>query len=130
MPDDDAVVQLTNAIDSWFVLQQIFLIFFMQVMSRPDLALLVLHSEHTRPWCLPHHHRHPAPPQAGFGCLEAGMVQSKNTANIILKNFSDFALGFCGFVGIGQVSTYACHLFYTVNAHAHTRTHTHTTVHL
>ncbi len=41
--------------------------------------------------------------QAGFLLLEAGMVRSKNTINVILKNFTDIGLGTLGFwlVGFG-----------------------------
>lgn len=35
--------------------------------------------------------------QAGFLMLEAGMVRSKNTINVVLKNFSDIGLGTLGF---------------------------------
>ncbi|MTI80356.1 MAG: ammonium transporter [Firmicutes bacterium] len=31
--------------------------------------------------------------QAGFGMLEAGLIQTKNTANIVMKNLMDFAAG-------------------------------------
>lgn len=41
--------------------------------------------------------------QAGFLMLEGGMVRSKNTINVILKNFTDIGLGTLGFwlVGFG-----------------------------
>jgi len=35
--------------------------------------------------------------QAGFLLLEGGMVRSKNTINVVLKNFSDIGLGTLGF---------------------------------
>lgn len=35
--------------------------------------------------------------QAGFLLLEGGLVRSKNTINVILKNFTDIALGTLGF---------------------------------
>jgi len=35
--------------------------------------------------------------QAGFLLLEAGMVRSKNTINVVLKNFSDIGLGTLGY---------------------------------
>jgi len=35
--------------------------------------------------------------QAGFLLLEGGMVRSKNTINVVLKNFSDIGLGTIGF---------------------------------
>ena len=35
--------------------------------------------------------------QAGFLMLEGGMVRSKNTINVVLKNFSDIGLGTLGF---------------------------------
>ncbi len=39
--------------------------------------------------------------QAGFLMLEGGMVRSKNTINVILKNFTDIGLGTIGFWLIG-----------------------------
>ncbi len=39
--------------------------------------------------------------QAGFAALEAGSTQTKNTANIVMKNIIDFALGSVGFFVIG-----------------------------
>eukprot|EP01104_Vermistella_antarctica_P012256 TRINITY_DN3513_c0_g1_i1.p1 TRINITY_DN3513_c0_g1~~TRINITY_DN3513_c0_g1_i1.p1 ORF type:complete len:442 (+),score=73.25 TRINITY_DN3513_c0_g1_i1:156-1481(+) len=39
--------------------------------------------------------------QAGFACLEAGFVRSKNTKQIILKNFIDCSIGVIAFYCIG-----------------------------
>jgi Amt family ammonium transporter len=39
--------------------------------------------------------------QAGFGTLEAGLIRAKNTANILMKNFLDFALGCIFFFLVG-----------------------------
>ena len=38
---------------------------------------------------------------AGFACVEAGMTQSKNTANIIMKNFMTIAIGSLCYYAIG-----------------------------
>ncbi len=48
--------------------------------------------------------------QTGFMLLEGGMVRSKNTINVILKNFTDLGLGTIGFWTIGYG------LMYGVNA--------------
>ena len=39
--------------------------------------------------------------QAGFGMLEAGFIQAKNTCNILTKNFLDFCMASLGFFIIG-----------------------------
>ena len=39
--------------------------------------------------------------QAGFGMVEAGFIRAKNTSNILMKNFLDFALGSLFFYIIG-----------------------------
>ena len=39
--------------------------------------------------------------QPGFALVEAGLTRSKNTANILMKNFCDFM---CGSVQIGRAS--------------------------
>jgi len=39
--------------------------------------------------------------QTGFGMLEAGLIRAKNTANILMKNFLDFALGSVFFFLVG-----------------------------
>ena len=38
---------------------------------------------------------------AGFACVEAGFTQSKNTANIIMKNFMTVAIGSITYYFIG-----------------------------
>lgn len=39
--------------------------------------------------------------QAGFGMVEAGFIRSKNTCNILTKNFLDFCMALLGFFLIG-----------------------------
>lgn len=39
--------------------------------------------------------------QAGFGMLEAGLIRSKNTVNILMKNFLDFSIATIGFFLVG-----------------------------
>ncbi|HUT28270.1 MAG TPA: ammonium transporter [Sedimentisphaerales bacterium] len=39
--------------------------------------------------------------QAGFGMVEAGFIQAKNTCNILTKNFLDFCMASLGFFLIG-----------------------------
>jgi len=39
--------------------------------------------------------------QAGFGMVEAGFIQAKNTCNILTKNFLDFCMASLGFFIIG-----------------------------
>lgn len=39
--------------------------------------------------------------QGGFMCLESGFTRSKNSINVALKNFTDFAISFCLFWAIG-----------------------------
>ena len=39
--------------------------------------------------------------KAGFGMLEAGSVRSKNTTNILTKNFGDLCLGVVSFCLVG-----------------------------
>ena len=39
--------------------------------------------------------------KAGFGMLEAGSVRSKNTTNILVKNFGDLCLGVVAFCLVG-----------------------------
>jgi Amt family ammonium transporter len=39
--------------------------------------------------------------QAGFGMVEAGFIRAKNTSNILMKNFLDFALGSLFFFLVG-----------------------------
>jgi len=39
--------------------------------------------------------------QAGFGMVESGFIQAKNTCNILMKNFLDFCLASLGFFIIG-----------------------------
>ncbi len=43
---------------------------------------------------------------AGFACVEAGMTQSKNTANIIMKNFLTIAIGSLSYYVIGYSLMY------------------------
>ena len=43
---------------------------------------------------------------AGFACVEAGMTQSKNTANIIMKNFMTIAIGSLCYYVIGYSLMY------------------------
>jgi Amt family ammonium transporter len=43
---------------------------------------------------------------AGFACVEAGMTQSKNTANIIMKNFMTIAIGSLCYYIIGYSIMY------------------------
>jgi len=35
--------------------------------------------------------------QAGFGMVEAGIIQAKNSASVIMKNFLDFCIASIGF---------------------------------
>ena len=39
--------------------------------------------------------------QAGFSCLEAGLIRAKNTINVVIKNTVDFAISVIGFAVIG-----------------------------
>lgn len=39
--------------------------------------------------------------QMGFACVEAGLTRAKNTVNIMMKNFMDFAIGSIVFWAIG-----------------------------
>ncbi|NJL03899.1 MAG: ammonium transporter [Chloroflexaceae bacterium] len=39
--------------------------------------------------------------QAGFALLEAGSVQSKNVANVLMKNLADFAIATFAFLAVG-----------------------------
>lgn len=39
--------------------------------------------------------------QAGFGMVEAGLIQAKNAGNVLMKNFLDFALGSIAFFLVG-----------------------------
>ena len=39
--------------------------------------------------------------QGGFMCLESGFTRSKNSINVALKNFTDFAISFCLFWALG-----------------------------
>ena len=43
---------------------------------------------------------------AGFACVEAGMTQSKNTANIIMKNFMTVAIGALSYYIVGYSLMY------------------------
>ncbi len=47
---------------------------------------------------------------AGFACVEAGMTQSKNTANIIMKNFMTVAIGSLCYYVIGYSLMYGTSL--------------------
>ena len=47
---------------------------------------------------------------AGFACVEAGMTQSKNTANIIMKNFMTIAIGSLCYYIIGYSLMYGTSL--------------------
>ena len=42
--------------------------------------------------------------QAGFSCLEAGLIRAKNTINVVIKNTVDFAISVVGFALIGLAS--------------------------
>ena len=35
--------------------------------------------------------------QAGFSCLEAGLIRAKNTINVVIKNTVGFAISVVGF---------------------------------
>ena len=39
--------------------------------------------------------------QAGFGMLEAGLIRTKNTCNILMNNFLDFCMASMGFFLFG-----------------------------
>lgn len=39
--------------------------------------------------------------QAGFGMLEAGLIRTKNTCNILMNNFLDFCMASMGFLIFG-----------------------------
>lgn len=39
--------------------------------------------------------------QAGFSCLEAGLIRAKNTINVVIKNTVDFAISVVGFALVG-----------------------------
>ena len=39
--------------------------------------------------------------QAGFGMLEAGLIRTKNTCNILMNNFLDFCMASMGFFCFG-----------------------------
>ena len=44
--------------------------------------------------------------QAGFGMVEAGLVRSKNAANIIMKNLLDFCFAALGYFMFGYAIMY------------------------
>ena len=44
--------------------------------------------------------------QAGFGMLEAGLVRTKNAANIIMKNLLDFCFAALGYFIFGYAIMY------------------------
>ena len=44
--------------------------------------------------------------QPGFALVEAGFTRSKNTANILMKNFMDFAIGSLVFWIVGYTLMY------------------------
>ncbi len=44
--------------------------------------------------------------QAGFGMVEAGFIRSKNTCNILTKNFLDFCMASLGFFLFGYAIMY------------------------
>lgn len=44
--------------------------------------------------------------QAGFAMLEAGLIRSKNTCNVLMKNFLDFCLACLGFWVVGYAVMY------------------------
>ncbi|WP_395342587.1 diguanylate cyclase [Ningiella sp. W23] len=50
--------------------------------------------------------------QAGFTCLESGLIRSKNSANVVMKNLIDLTLAFLvyGFIGFGL-------MYYSVNGY-------------
>ncbi len=63
--------------------------------------------------------------QPGFAMVEAGFTRSKNTANILMKNFSDFMIGSIVYWILGYTLMYGTdiggfagkiHLFYNDNA--------------
>ena len=45
--------------------------------------------------------------KAGFGMLEAGSVRSKNTTNILVKNFGDLCLGVVAFFVVGYALAFS-----------------------
>ena len=49
--------------------------------------------------------------QAGFAVLEAGATQAKNTANIVMKNLMDFALGSVVFLAVGFAIMFGSDMF-------------------
>ena len=48
-----------------------------------------------------------SPYKAGFGMLEAGSVRSKNTTNILVKNFGDLCLGVVAFFVVGYALAFS-----------------------
>ena len=44
--------------------------------------------------------------QAGFGMLEAGLIRSKNAANVLMKNLMDFSFAALGFFLFGYAIMY------------------------
>ena len=46
--------------------------------------------------------------QPGFALVEAGLTQSKNTANILMKNFVDFMFGSVLWILIGCIFLLFC----------------------
>jgi Amt family ammonium transporter len=44
--------------------------------------------------------------QAGFGMLEAGLIRSKNAANVLMKNLMDFCFAGLGFFAFGYAIAY------------------------
>ena len=83
------VAFLKENVDNMFVLLMGTIICFLQVCNfSPSPLYLCLH-------------------KAGFGMLEAGSVRSKNTTNILVKNFGDLCLGVVAFFVVGYALAFS-----------------------
>ena len=83
------VAFLKENVDNMFVLLMSTIICFLQVCFLPFLNNSIFSYK------------------AGFGMLEAGSVRSKNTTNILVKNFGDLCLGVVAFFVVGYALAFS-----------------------